>query len=146
MGKHSIKILVNFTNYLYYEAIKSLLANEQATSESQQYIVECMPPDEEFVPDIILVDFYNLDQKLFSRYSDAKVFLIDTGLELEVIASILFSNNIAGLLSYDTDVHLLKKAFKAVSSGKIWLTNKHVKTLLHKAGFSPRRGSSYARG
>ena len=137
-GKSTIKILVNFTNYLYYEAIKSILENQDTTSNNQQYIVECRSPDEKFVPDIILVDSSSLDQELLSRYSDAKVFLIDTGLELEVIASILFSNNIAGLLTCDTDVHLLKKALGVVISGKIWLNNKRVKAFLHKAGFFPR--------
>lgn len=139
--KRTIKILVNITNYLYYEAIKSLLTSERATGEGQQYIVECSPPDGKFVPDIILADFCSLDKKLLSSYPDAKVFLIDTGLELEVIASILFSHNIDGLLSCDTNAHLLKKALRAVSSGKMWFHNKQVKAFLDKAGFFPgRRG------
>ena len=143
MEKRAFKILINFTNHLYCEAIKSLLTNEEAAGESQQYIVECSPPNEEFIPDIILVDFYSLDQELHSRYPDAKVCLIDTGLEMEVLASIVFSHNIDGLLSSDTDVHLLKKALRVVSSGKIWLQNKHVKALLHKAGFLPKRPLTY---
>jgi len=137
MEKHTIRILVNFTNYIYYEAIKSILTKTQTTSENHQYIVECRPPNEKFIPDIIWVDFYCLDRELLSRYPDAKVLLIDTGLELEVIASILFSHNIAGLLSCDTDIQLLKKALRVVSSGKFWLENKHVKAFLHKTGFSP---------
>jgi hypothetical protein len=140
MEKRAIKILVNCTNYLYCEAIKSILVNERDASESQQYIVECGASNEEFVPDVILTDFYSLEQTLLPRYSEAKVFLIDTGLELEVIASILLVHNIDGLLSCDTDGHLLKEALKVVSSGKIWLTDRAVKALLHKAGFLPRRG------
>ncbi len=137
MEKRTIRILVNFTNYIYYEAIKSILTKRQTTGESQQYIVECRPPDDKFVPDIILVDSYCLDRELISRYPDAKVLLIDTGLELEVIASILFSHNIDGLLSCDTDVQLLKKALRAVISGNFWLENKNIKAFLHKAGFIP---------
>ena len=56
MEKPPIKILVNFTNNLYCEAFRSLLTTDVTSSESQQYIVECIPPGEKFIPDIVLVD------------------------------------------------------------------------------------------
>ena len=138
-GKSAIKILVNFANYLYSEALKGLLINKQNTSQRLRYIVECSPPNEQFVPDIILTDFYSLDQKLLSMFPDARVLLVDTGLELEVIASVMFSHKIDGLLSIDTDVEMLKKALAVVSSGKIWLDNKRVKAFLRKAGMLPKK-------
>ena len=118
MEKRAIRILVKFATYLYFEAVKSLLANEQTVSESRQYIVECSPQDGKFIPDIILADFCSLDEKLLSSYPDAKVFLIDTGLEPDVISSMLFSHKIDVLLPCDTDVHFFKKALnEVVNSG-----------------------------
>ncbi|HXW68970.1 MAG TPA: response regulator transcription factor, partial [Dissulfurispiraceae bacterium] len=94
--------------------------------------------NQKFIPDVILVDFYSLDQKLLSRYPEAKVLLINTGLDQKVIASLMYSFKIDGLLAAETDVNLLVKALKAVNEGEIWLDNKHVKALLHKEGLVPK--------
>jgi|SRR5208283_406888 len=135
-----MNILITLSNYLFCEAIKNLLEIENSKNRKKEYVVECGRnlKSEKFIPDIILVDFFSIDQKLLSKYPDAKVLLINTGLDQKVIASLMYSFKIDGLLASKTDINLLVKAIKAVRNGEIWLDNKHVKALLHKEALVPR--------
>ena len=135
-----MKILISLSNYLFCEAIKNLLTIQNSKNGENTFVIECGRnlKSEKFIPDILLVDFFSLDQKLLSRYPDAKVLLINTGLDQKVIASLMYSFKIDGLLADKTDINLLVKALKAVSNDEIWLDNKHVKALLHPEAWIPK--------
>jgi DNA-binding NarL/FixJ family response regulator len=138
--KERMKILISLSNYLFCESIKNLLSIESSKKGTQPYVVECGRniKNEKFIPDVILLDFYTLDQKLCSRYPDAKILLINTGLDQKIVASLMYSFKIDGLLAADTDSNLLVRALKAVCNDEIWLDNKHVKALLHKEALVPK--------
>ena len=140
-----MKILITLSNYIFCEAIKNLLTIQNSANGGTPFVIECGRnlKSEKFIPDIILVDFFSLDQTLLSRYPDAKVLLMNTGLDQKVIASLMYSFKIDGLLAGKTDINLLVKALKAVSNGEIWLDNKHVKALLHKDALVPKGYEMY---
>lgn len=82
-----------------------------------------------------------MNPKLFSRYPEAKVILIDTGLKQEDIITTLLSYKLSGVLSAHTDIRLFKKALKIVSEGEIWIDNSTVKAFLHSAGLISKTGN-----
>ena len=81
-----------------------------------------------------------LKHDLLARYPDAKVLLIDTGMEPDKLCATLLSYRIHGVLSPHTELHLFKKALTAVSEGKLWIDNGSVKTLLHDTGNISQKG------
>lgn len=87
-----------------------------------------------FRPDLILADFNNIDQKLFSQWPDAKVVLIDMGLRQEDIVNVLLSYKIAGVISTYTDISLFGKALKVIHKGQVWIDNGNIKALLSSLG------------
>ncbi len=89
---------------------------------------------------MLLVDSTTLRQDLLARYPDAKVLLIDTGMEPEQLCATLLSYRIHGVLSPDTELHLFKKALTAISEGQVWIDNRTVKALLHDAGNISQKG------
>ena len=71
---------------------------------------------------------------------EAKVLLMDTGIEPEKLCATLLSYRIHGILSPDTELDLFKKALKVVSEGQIWIDNGSVKALLNDAGDISQKG------
>jgi LuxR family transcriptional regulator, positive regulator of biofilm formation len=95
-----------------------------------------------FIPDVLLVDSATLRHELLTRYPDAKVLLIDTGIEPENLPAMLLSYRIHGILSSTTEFHLFKKALKVVSEGQVWIDNGSVKALFHHPGTTQSSGIS----
>jgi DNA-binding NarL/FixJ family response regulator len=93
-----------------------------------------------FTPQVILVDITTVRHTLLSRYPEAKVLLIDTGVESEKLLAALLSHPIQGLLSTRTEMPLLKKALKAIAEGQIWIDNELVKALLQDTGALSKTG------
>ena len=93
-----------------------------------------------FTPDVLLVDITTLRQDLLAQYPDAKVLLIDTGIEPEKLCATLLSYRIHGILSPHTELHLFKKALIAINEGQIWIDNGSVKALLNDAGDISQKG------
>ena len=127
---------IHFGNHLMAEAIYQLLVkngyDHVVTSES--------PPTKGFAPDVLLVDITTLRQDLLAQYPEAKVLLIDTGIEPEKLCATLLSYRIHGVLSPDTELHLFKKALTAINEGQIWIDNGSVKALLNNAGNISQKG------
>jgi DNA-binding NarL/FixJ family response regulator len=127
---------IHFGNHLMAEAIYQLLVkngyDHVVTSESF--------PTKGFTPDVLLVDITTLRQDLLAQYPEAKVLLIDTGIEPEKLCATLLSYRIHGILSPDTELDLFKKALKVVSEGQIWIDNGSVKDLLNDAGGISQKG------
>ena len=97
-------------------------------------------PTKGSTPDVLLVDITTLRHDLLAQYQNAKVLLIDTGIEEEKLIATLLSYRIHGVLSPHTELPLFKKALTAISEGKLWIDNGTVKALLHDAGSISQRG------
>jgi len=129
-------ILIDLGSQLMSEAIyQFLMANGY-----DNVVVSGKSPADGFTPHVILVDITTVRHTLLSRYPEAKVLLIDTGIEPEKLLATLLSHPIQGLLSTGTEMPLLKKALKAITEGHIWIDNELVKALLQDTGLSPRPG------
>jgi DNA-binding NarL/FixJ family response regulator len=90
---------------------------------------------------VLLVDSTTLRHELLARYPEAKVLLIDTGIAREDLQALLLSYRIHGVLSPETELHLLKKALTVVMGGQLWIDNGSVKALLHGPGATSRAGT-----
>jgi len=129
-------ILIDLGSQLMSEAIyQFLMANGY-----DNVAVSGRSPADGFTPQVILVDITTVRHTLLSRYPEAKVLLIDTGVESEKLLVTLLSHPIQGLLSTRTEMPLLKKALKAIAEGQIWIDNELVKTLLQDTGALSKTG------
>jgi LuxR family transcriptional regulator, positive regulator of biofilm formation len=129
-------ILIDLGSQLMSEAIyQFLMANGY-----DNVVVSGRSPADGFTPHVILVDTTTVRHTLLSRYPEAKVLLIDTGIEPEKLLATLLSHPIQGLLSTGTEMPLLKKALKAITEGHIWIDNELVKALLQDAGALSKTG------
>ena len=130
-------IAIHFGNHLVSEAVYQLLVkngyDHVVTSERS--------PTNGFTPDVLLVDIATLTQDLLAQHPEAKVLLIDTGIEPEKLCATLLAYRIHGILSPDTELDLFKKALKVVSEGQIWIENSSVKAVLHDRGIVSQRGA-----
>ena len=131
-----MKILIHLGNHLISEAISQLLGRNGYES----IVTGNSPRSAAFKPDILMVDIHTIEQQFLSRYPDAKVFLIDTGLEKERIIAALLSYKIHGVLSPRTELDLFKKALTVVSQGQIWVDNSTVMAFLHDSGTLTKTG------
>ncbi|HAR95331.1 MAG TPA: hypothetical protein DCR97_05135 [Deltaproteobacteria bacterium] len=129
-------ILIHVSNALVGEAIKQLLNR----NGYDHVFIEGPGKARGFVPDLILVDIKTINKGVFASYPDAKVLLMDTGIEEDKLIATLLSYKIHGVLSTQTEVHLLKKALQVVSEGQIWIDNSMVKSCLHNSGALSRNG------
>jgi DNA-binding NarL/FixJ family response regulator len=131
-----MNIGIHLSNHLVAEAVYQLLMkngyDHVVTGESS--------PANGFIPDVLLVDITTLRQDLLVQHPEAKVLLIDTGIESEKLCATLLSYRIHGIVSPHTELHLFKKALTAVSEGQIWIDNGSVKALLNDAGDMSRKG------
>lgn len=127
-GEKDSRILINLTSLLLCEAVQLLLQNHQ--NEPRLQIVVGSGVDEKFTPETILVDANTLTSTTLSRWPDAKILLLDTGLEEERIINLLINHRIDGVIAVDTDADLFRKAIYAVGSGQVWIDNGKLKALL----------------
>jgi LuxR family transcriptional regulator, positive regulator of biofilm formation len=129
-------ILIHIGNTLICEAIKQLLTK----NGYEDVMVHGQGNYNGFIPDVVLTDISTISEKLIAGYPDAKILLMDTGVDKERIITTLLSYKIHGILSTDTEFHLLKKALLVVSQGQIWIDNSTVKTFLHESGIVSKAG------
>ena len=131
-----MNIAIHLSNHLVAEAVHQLLVkngyDHVVTSESF--------PTKGFAPDVLLVDITTLRQDLLAQHPEAKVLLIDTGIEPEKLCATLLAYRIHGILSPDTELDLFKKALTAINEGQIWIDNGSVKALLNNAGNISQKG------
>lgn len=127
-----MKILIYLSNLLLGEALRELLSKElsgyqvMATDDSRMI--------DDFQPAKIFSDARNLTRILPMRSSDAKIVLIDTGLEEEQVINLLLSCRLDGVISPQTDVPLFRKALKAIDSGQVWIDNGKMRAILDHLG------------
>lgn len=126
-----MNILINLGSFLLCEALGRLLDNEP---EGYQVLLS-NDADKvvNFIPDKIIVDACTINQSLAARWPEAKIILIDTGLEEEVIINLLLTYQLDGVIKTNTDFPLFKKALKAIDSGQVWIDNSRIRTLFKHA-------------
>ncbi len=136
-------ILIDLASHLMSEAIFELLVK----NGYDHVVVNGKSPRNGFTPHVLLVDSTTLNHDLLGRYPDAKVLLIDTGIQHDTLCATLLSYRIHGVLSADTELQLFKKALAAVSGGQLWTENGSVNALLHDTGsISGKRKFSHISG
>ncbi len=129
-----MNILIQLSNHLISDAIGQLItANGYEVKSGGEHI-------NGFNPHVIVVDVATLKPDLLALYPDAKVLLIDTGMESEKLCATLLSYRLHGVLSPRAEVHLFRKALTAITEGQIWIDNGSVKALLHENGAISRTG------
>ena len=133
-------ILIDLGNELMTEALFQLLVR----AGYDHVVTSDRAPANGFIPNLLLVDSTTLSHELLTRYPEAKVLLIDSGIEPEKLPAMLLSYRIHGILSPATEIHLLKKALKVVSEGQAWIDNTIITGLLHKLSTTSTRGKTWA--
>jgi len=124
----AMTVLVCLSNFLLCEALQELLRREPA--EWNIIAVNNPQPAACVKPDVVLVDFANLDKGLFSAWPDAKFLLLDTGIPPHDIVNLMRLYRLDGILSTDTDFKLLKKALQVIRNGQMWVDHTKMKLLL----------------
>jgi DNA-binding NarL/FixJ family response regulator len=130
--------LISLKSRVISEALYDLLRREgddcnYFLSEQGNAAFDCRP-------DVIVVDNESLTHDFVSRWPEAKLVLLDTGLPQEEVVTLLLSYKLHGVLSPDVDTSLMRKALRAVHEGQIWIDNDCLKALLYKAGTISRNG------
>ena len=108
-----MNIFVDLGNRMIAEAVSQLLLKIGYAN----VVTSGKPPTNGFIPDVLLVDITTLRHDLLARYPQAKVLLMDTGIEKEKLYATFLSYAIHGILSPHTELHLFKKALAA---GQSW--------------------------
>lgn len=124
-----MKVLVIMRNILFSHALCTVLSLEENDYQAQA----CHRIDEHdsFEPDVILVDHECLRHNGLQSWPEAKILLIDTGLQEEEILHLMRLHKLYGVLSGDSDLQQLKKAIGVINGGQIWINNERLKVLLH---------------
>lgn len=131
LGRHTqVQVLVNLTNFLLCQAMQLLLHN--FPNEFRAQIATTDTANGEFIPDTIIVDTATLTRNPSNRWPNAKILLLDSGIEQERIINILLTHRIDGVIAVDTDANLFRKALHAVGSGQVWIDNGKLKALLNR--------------
>lgn len=123
------RVLVNLSSMLLCQAVQELLNKEPDAYQT----VAAVNIDSvgHFIHDIILVDANTLSLNPLSRWPEAKIILIDTGLHNEDIITLMFRHKLYGVIATDTDFQFFRKALVAILNGQVWLDNSKLKALIH---------------
>jgi len=124
-----INIMVSLKSLLLCEALCKALGREM--NGYKMLAAPTLQPPADFWPDLILVDFVNLQQNLILKWPDSKILLIDTGLPEEDTASLMCSYKLFGVISPEEDFQQFRKALHVIQDGQIWIDNAKLKAILH---------------
>jgi DNA-binding NarL/FixJ family response regulator len=133
-----MNISINLSNCLISEALHDFL--KKNGDGYQIFVADENNTGNSFRPDVILVDFNNINRKLFSQYPESKVVLIDTGIKQEDIIAIMLSYKIDGVFSANTNIRLFKKALEVIHDGQVWIDNSILKLFLNNARVISKKG------
>lgn len=127
--KKASSILIDLSSRLLCQGMQELLNKEP--DAFQAVTVDNLSAVKDFIPDKILVDANTLAQNPLARWPDAKLILIDTGLNKEDVIALLLSYKLYGIISTETDLQLFRKALKAIQNGQVWIDNSKLKAVIH---------------
>lgn len=126
-----MKIAISLGSSLLGSALQEQLLKEPGISAV--VMLNSAGDIEEFEADFIVTDVYTINLKKPACLSSAKTVLLDYGLSEDAIAALIITNKIDGIMTTDTDMRLLLKAFHAISKGQIWIDNCNIKALVNFA-------------
>jgi DNA-binding NarL/FixJ family response regulator len=104
-----------------------------ANDSGQEYL--------ESPPDVIIADRACLGRDLLTRYPEAKVILLDSGMQQDELTTLVLLYKLNGIISINDDCSLMIKAIKLVHEGQIWLDGKCVKAVLNRARSMYQKGT-----
>ncbi len=121
--------MIHLESRLVAEGMRRLLV----TNGYDDVMVSGRPSANGFRPDVLLVDGSTVRQTPIAQCPDAKVLLMDTGIEPKKLLRILMVHPVQGILAPDTNLDLFRKAVTVVAGGGLWIDNDKVIAWLHKA-------------
>ncbi len=127
-----MKIAISIGSLLLARALQEQLQKEADISEAV-VIDSTSDSNDAFEPDFIISDVYTIKQKKPAGLLKAKTILLDYGLSEDNISCLMITNKINGIITTDTDIRLLLKAFHAIGNGQIWIDNCKIKALVNFA-------------
>jgi DNA-binding NarL/FixJ family response regulator len=130
--------LISLKSRIINEALYDLLKREG--NGDNYFLIEHGNAGFDCRPDVIVVDNESLNHGFVSKWPEAKLILLDTGLAQDVLVTLLLTYMLHGILSPDTDISLMRRALKAVHAGQIWIDNDCLKALLCEAGIITKNG------
>lgn len=124
-----MKLLIKMSSILVSTALQDILRKKVGNCK---VVADVEGKDiSDFEPDLILVDFSSLERHQFQRWPDAKVVLLDTGIDENQLVSKLVYYKLNGIISTRTNLKLFKKALQEIFAGHIWIDNSKLKALVH---------------
>ncbi|MBT3881139.1 MAG: response regulator transcription factor [Candidatus Scalindua sp.] len=132
-NKKPLRITISCCNHLFGEGLKKLL-REECNLRADSIITVSTNPREitKEKNDLLITDFNTLAGIIFDDISEkhkVRILLLGTGclpkIENECLISFI-SRGLAGILSPETDLPLLKKAIECILSGELWFENKQL--------------------
>jgi len=96
---------------------------------------------QQFLPDVILADRWCLGKEMLSRYPEAKIILLDSGMQLDELTTLVLLYKLSGIISINDDCSLMKKAIRLVHDGQIWLDGKCIKSVINRARSMYQKGT-----
>jgi LuxR family transcriptional regulator, positive regulator of biofilm formation len=123
-----LRTIINLSSLLLSQSLQTLL---QGSGGICATISHNLHPPADFQPDIIIVDENTLRQNPQTRWTTAKIILLDIGVGEERIITQLLSCRLDGVISVDTNAALFTKALHAVGTGQVWIDNAKLKALLN---------------
>ncbi|MFA5353954.1 MAG: response regulator transcription factor [Thermodesulfovibrionales bacterium] len=124
-----LNVLLLIGNKLYGEAIKSLLSEEKESFA--RFAVYCGRTLRGQKPDFVVADDKIMDQRLFLRYPEAKVLVVDNGLSPEDIRFIAAQFKINGVISSQAGTANFRRALETIHNGEFWLEPEMIGRLIH---------------
>jgi DNA-binding NarL/FixJ family response regulator len=128
-----INVIVSLGNFCISRGIECLLStDEEIHMHTVADAAELVSALRETHPDVIMVDFFVLNNHLPYLPEEVKVILFDSGCGEENLFYALISKNIAGIIRNDADEYQIRKAITAVLDGSLWIDRKTIKSLLSR--------------
>lgn len=126
-----MKVVISLGSSLLGKALQEQLQQQPEISE-----VAVLNPDRDLElsePDFLITDVYTIKQGKPASLAGSKTVLLDYGLNEDSIACLIITNKINGIMTVDSDMRLLLKAFHAINNGQIWIDNCKIKALVNFA-------------
>jgi len=126
-----MKIIISLGSFLLEKALQDQL--QEVSEITDVVLLNSTSTPETFDPDFLITDVYTIKQKRPACLSGAKMVFLDYGLSEDSIACLIITNKIDGIMTPDTDIQLLLKAFHAMQKGQMWIDNCKIKALVNFA-------------
>jgi len=126
-----MKIAIEIGSFILGKALQEQLLLAEEISEAALLHPSCEALS--FEPDFVINDIYTIHREKPDGLTRAKTIFLDYGLSEDSIACLIIGNRIDGIMTTDSDMALLIKAFHAISNGQIWIDNCKIKALVNFA-------------